>query len=328
MVGVSILPVPVQADLDPEQIHQELVTHVKADFAVKAGQIDRAFTLWQELAALKNTEGLRKLGIAYQQGLGTSVNMARAVALLQEAADQGDAAALYALSKLYAEGQYVDGSQRLAAALLWEAAAVGSLEGAYELGVICVEAGHIDRGKMWLDRAAAGGITEAKARLKTLPSSSEPVLSNEERRALNQLVQELNAAVNTRDTFMLLATVADNARIDVELPGGDGTQALSKEDYRVLWQEVFNASERFRVNRWLAEPTRLSEQQLRLESHMLQYVRGPEVFEKLALTETLVIDDLLNRPRISAVSLRAELRPDTLAIENSTATDECLIAPY
>ena len=85
----------------------------------------RAVKLYAKAAEQDYPDGIRALGVCYENGIGVPVSLSRAIELYQQAADLGDTDAAYFLGNLYFSGKKVPHDYDQALAMYEKAAADG-----------------------------------------------------------------------------------------------------------------------------------------------------------------------------------------------------------
>ena len=104
------------------------------------------------------------LACLYQHGDGVKMNKSKAIQLSRVAADRGYSSAQFCLGMEFLREQNAEGIQ-----YLYSAAKQGLTDAEYVLGNIHSRSEtSLERGKVWLARAAAKGSKDAKARLAEL----------------------------------------------------------------------------------------------------------------------------------------------------------------
>ncbi|MEM1044684.1 MAG: tetratricopeptide repeat protein [Pseudomonadota bacterium] len=158
--GLSLRPVPAQAS----DGSRGAVTNLKAYAAYKAGDYDKARTIWEGLAAKGNTTALINLANMFQQGQGVGEDQQRALALVTQAAELGDKRAQYELGTAYESGTVLERDIDKAAYWLKQSAENGSPDGQFAYGIMLATArgAGLDRSTPAARKEALGWLTKAK----------------------------------------------------------------------------------------------------------------------------------------------------------------------
>lgn len=159
-IGLALRPVPSQAT----DGSVGAVTNLKAYTAYKAGDYDKARTIWEGLAAKGNTTALINLANMFQQGQGVGEDQKRALALVTQAAELGDKRAQYELGTAYESGAVLDRDIDKAAYWLKQSAENGSPDGqfAYAIMLATARGAGLDRSTPAARRQALGWLLKAK----------------------------------------------------------------------------------------------------------------------------------------------------------------------
>ncbi len=173
-IAFALRPAPAQAT----DGSAGAVTNLKAYAAYKAGDYDKARTIWEGLAAKGNTTALINLANMFQQGQGVGEDQKRALALVTQAAELGDKRAQYELGTAYESGAVLDRDIDKAAYWLKRSAENGSPDGQFAYGIMLATArgAGLDRSTpaarkealKWLGKAKENGHLEAGDYIATL----------------------------------------------------------------------------------------------------------------------------------------------------------------
>lgn len=136
-----------------------------ANAAFDRGEFVTALELYQSLAEGGESQAMYKLGLMYEQGLGTGVDAAAAAKWYQQAQQQQSPEALGALADLHLQGRGVIQNFKESVRLNTQAAEAGYAPAQYNLGVAYANGVGTFRdpvrAHMWFNIAAASGYAKA-----------------------------------------------------------------------------------------------------------------------------------------------------------------------
>ena len=129
---------------------------------------DNAVFWWEKAAEQGYAPAQFKLGIAYNGGLGVSLNPEKAVEWFTKAAEQGMAEAQYQLGICYRDGNGVSRNLNNALFRLTQSAEQGYANAQYELGEYYGVVQNYEKAAEWLLKAAKQGHKEAIEKIQKL----------------------------------------------------------------------------------------------------------------------------------------------------------------
>lgn len=148
---------------------------LEANDAFDRGEFVTAMEVYEDLAANGEAEAQYRLGLIYEQGLGTDVDFRAASNWYQQAAAQQSLPALAALSQLYLTGQGVIQDFKESLRLNEQAAQQGYAPSQHNLGVAHANGVGTFRdpikAHMWFNLASANGYPAAASSRQRLASS-------------------------------------------------------------------------------------------------------------------------------------------------------------
>ncbi len=155
-----------------EQDQRFEVSYKKGQIAYFFGEYDKAFSLWQPLAASGHTESQASLAWLYHAGLGVEKNIAAAYDLYVKAANKANAVAQNNLGVLFEKGQHV--SKDLVKARHWyqQAAENGYRFAQHNYANFLAEGQGGDKNLqdalLWYQKASDQNVKQAKEKLESL----------------------------------------------------------------------------------------------------------------------------------------------------------------
>lgn len=137
--------------------------------AYKAGNIDSARKIWEELANQGDAEAMNNLGVIYDQGKGVESDAGRATHWFAQSANAGNPTGMSNYARMLVQGRGIPVNTAEAARWFDKAARLGQPEAQYNLGYL-YENGHgvpkdSKAAAAWYSRAASSGQKDALARL-------------------------------------------------------------------------------------------------------------------------------------------------------------------
>jgi TPR repeat protein len=137
----------------------------RAQAAWAAGEHEVALALWEPLARQGVARAQSNLGAAFLEGRGVARDVDKAADLLRRAADQGDAGGQRNLALCYHEGWGVPQDHAEAAAWYEKAAMQNDADAQDMLSYLKLIGDDYEGARIWAEKAAKFGRTEAMARL-------------------------------------------------------------------------------------------------------------------------------------------------------------------
>lgn len=181
---------------------QALASFADGVAAFKAGDYETAAAQWRGPAEQGHAESQHNMGILYNYGLGTAVDMEEAARWYGLAADQGNANAQTKLGIFFAQGLGV--TQDYARSVRWfrEAAEQMNAEAQYNLGVLYATGKGVEKdlvqALMWLNLAHGAGVKQAARPRENLMAAMAPE-DVEEALLLGEIIKPAGAGGSTED---------------------------------------------------------------------------------------------------------------------------------
>ncbi|MEQ8824421.1 MAG: tetratricopeptide repeat protein [Filomicrobium sp.] len=274
-----------------EQVHIEMVETLEAYAVYKMGRYEDAFEAWLALAEKGNAQGILNVANMYLAGEGVPKDPRKAISWYRKGAEQGDPHCLLNLAKAYETGDGIEPDQDKAKQFFERAAGAGASEAQIRVAQRHLMLGETGQARVWLERAAGKGEQLAMAMLANLepsPAADETTVSVSERRRIDALVADMDAAANARDANWLTKAVRENAVINIQLPGQPEFQQLTKDEYRKLWEVTFSKTERYRFAR-NDHQIKAGGKRIILHSKIREYLTTNSRTEELILNEELAL---------------------------------------
>lgn len=166
-----------------------VVTPAQADYdsgmvEFQQGHYASALYEWRGDAEKGDARSQFAIGRLYEQGIGTSVNLANAQKWYGMAADSGFADAQVRLGELYLTGKLAGGMSD-AAELFRQAAEQGNVHAQFQLGMLYLEGKGVDKDERkaagWIEKAAQQGNVQAQNNIGNLYEKGRGVKQDETR---------------------------------------------------------------------------------------------------------------------------------------------------
>ncbi len=148
-------------------VNQDVAVIIKkAKQLVKQGQVEKALSLYLQLAKQGNADAQFNAGLIYANGQGIAKDDEQAVAWFGKAAKQGHKEAQTKLGFMYATGKGVVQNYNLAVYWCYKAAEQGDVTAQYNLGMMYLKGQGVVKDNSlavsWLSKAAAQGGARAQ----------------------------------------------------------------------------------------------------------------------------------------------------------------------
>lgn len=300
------LTIVLPARADQNLVHREMIETLDAYVVHKMGRHEEAFGKWLALAEKGNAQGILNVGNMLMAGEGVARDEEQAVAWYRKGADQGDPHCLFQLAEAQARGVGMTADPARARALYEEAAGAGSVPAQVWLGQRLLEDKKVNEARIWLSRAADGGDQSALAALATLDprerAANDVAVTPETDHRLRQLLSELDAAANARDTEWFTRAIAQSAKIRVKLPGQPSFREFNKGEYSELWRSTFARTQRYRLARTSFEIISATSGPV-VKSQIVEYLTADGETTVLRLREVLSMAPATSPPSIVAIEL-------------------------
>jgi len=259
VVALSCLPATYS---NPATADSQEVLALKAYADFKMGLYESAFSQFEYLASLNNTQGLLNLSIMLDEGLGCDADPARATKLLQQASGVGHLNAIERLAARYQSGKFIERDIQQASELHKKAAQLGSVESMYQLFVIYSEKDP-DKADHWLTLAKRHGHPIA---LLANQLQSHSGVSPEAELRIRAALESIDRAANNRFADGVIYYIAHRADIVIETDNGL-KQNLTKDQLRYLWNKSFKRGDsNYRLVRTQIELTPIDSKRIRADS--------------------------------------------------------------
>ena len=289
------IPFPTSVNGDTQEV---MALKAYADF--KMGLYESAFTQFERLASMNNTQGLLNLAIMLDEGLGCARDPQRATKLLEQAASLGHVNAIEKLARRYQVGKVVTQDKLRAIDLFQKAASVGSGESMYQLFVIYSEH-EPAKADYWLEKAK-----EQKYPMALLADQLEyaSTMPPEVEIRIREALESIDRSANNRFVEGVIYYIESDAVISISVKGGT-QQSFTKQQLGLLWQESFKKDAVYKFHRSKLTMIPLSRNQIQIESELLESF-GDNPQESLTMKERLVISLDDQTIRIQSVALSTQ----------------------
>jgi hypothetical protein len=280
--GYALIVIACLAVSGGKQAHAETeeVLALKAYADFKMGLYNSAFTQFEYLASLGNTQGLLNLAIMLDEGLGCEPDHERATELLNQAADLGHVNAMERLASRFRSGAMVPKDQQKSIALYERAAEAGSVDAMYQLFVMYSD-NNIDKSNHWLKLAKHHRHPKALM-IGAIPANS--AMPIEQELIIRNALDSIDRSANNRFVEGVIYFFSTQAEISVETRGL--TTELTKAQLGDLWEFSFHRGPVYRLDRKQLSIHPINDTQAQIQSLLL------ETFDS-AGTESLKIHEVL-----------------------------------
>ncbi|MGD2008001.1 MAG: tetratricopeptide repeat protein [Cellvibrionales bacterium] len=302
-----LLPLWAQAEVSQKQLHEEVLANARANADFGQGKYAAARMLWLRLAEMGNAHAMYSLGTLYQDGLGVAQDDDLAFFWLDKAGQQGEPNGLFALSVAWREGLGTPVSTEKAAEFRRRAAYAGVPEAQVAIGQEALGAGRLEQAWYWFTTANAGRSPDASAGLEQLREQgfNPPLPSYGLRDRIHRFLEEMDSALNARDTEILRLLLTENATIRLNGPTDDSAQTMNPGEYLSLLDETFRRVDRFRAHRGRISISTSSRGFL-VNSPLHHYLAGPEESRIVDMLEELELRDTPNGLRATTLNWYTE----------------------
>ena len=294
-------------ELSQKQLHQEVLGNARANVDFGQGNYAAARLLWLQLAEMGNAHAMYSLGALYRDGLGVTKDPALAFFWLEQAGNQGEPNALYDLCDAWRHGLGTRVSAAKASEYELRAAFAGIPDAQLRVGEAALAAGHVEQAWYWLTEADRRHSKSAATALEQLYQTGftppAPAFSTRER--IRRFLEEMDSALNARDTEILRLLLANETVIHMTEPTSGALQSIDVDEFMVLLRQSLQQVDRFRTHRGSVTVTQ-SGQGIAVASRLHQYLVSAGDARKVEFRETLALEDTPNGLRIIGLTWYTE----------------------
>ena len=302
-----LLPLWVQAEVSQKQLHEEVLANARANADFGQGKYGAARMLWLRLAEMGNAHAMYSLGTLYRNGLGVAQDDDLAFFWLDKAGQQGEPNGLFALSVAWRDGLGTPISAEKAAEFLRRAAYAGVPDAQVAIGQAALGAGRLEQAWYWFATADSGRSPDASAGLEQLRERGFnpplPTLGQQDR--IHRFLEEMDSALNARDTEILRLMFTENAIIKLKGQTDNGTLTMNAGEYLSLLDETLRRVDRFRAHRGRISISR-SSRGILVTSPLHHYLAGPEESRMVDMREELELRETPNGLRAATLNWYTE----------------------
>jgi len=302
------------AELSQKQIHQEMLGNARANVDFSQGKFESARVLWETLADMGNAHAMYSLGVIYRDGLGVVIDELRAFRRFEQAAQQGEPRSLLALSEAWRTGMGTRVSVDRADDLLRRAAFAGVPEAQLAHGITLAHNRDLqERAWYWLNQARTHNMSEAEAVLTSLENAGYSPVRIPGALGFNvaRYLEEMDAAINSRDADIYAILFAEECIPSVRLPGEAENRTISCQSYLDLWQQTFDQADRLRAHRGEIDIEKEGDAVI-VTSEIQQYTLVNDSPQQLVLKERLALIETPYGFRANKIHLEALVSDDPL----------------